>query len=114
MTPEAKDGGGILYLQTGDLLYLNFRGHSIEFLDQAAFRNGEVCFSFDSIKSTRHDLGEERLLRIKQRQKLIAASNRMLGHTDAAYGVVPLAVSSDADLDYHVDVNIPNEKQKNS
>jgi dihydroxyacid dehydratase/phosphogluconate dehydratase len=114
MTPEAKDGGGILYLQTGDLLYLNFRGHSIEFLDQAAFRNGEVCFSFDSIKSTRHDLGEERLSRIKQRQKLIAASNRMLGHTDAAYGVVPLAVSSDADLDYRVDVSIPNEKQKNS
>ncbi|MBO1513283.1 dihydroxy-acid dehydratase domain-containing protein [Metabacillus bambusae] len=114
MTPEAKDGGGILYLQTGDLLYLNFRGHSIEFLDQAAFRNGEVCFSFDSIKSTRHDLGEERLSRIKQRQKLIAASNRMLGHTDAAYGVVPLAVSIDADLDYRVDVSIPNEKQKNS
>ncbi|WP_338787022.1 dihydroxy-acid dehydratase [Metabacillus sp. FJAT-53654] len=114
MTPEAKDGGGILYLQTGDLLYLNFRGHSIEFLDQAAFRNGEVCFSFDSIKSTRHDLGEERLSRIKKRQKLIAASNRMLGHTDAAYGVVPLAVSSDAELNYRVDVSIPNEKQKNS
>ncbi|OAS89381.1 MULTISPECIES: dihydroxy-acid dehydratase [Metabacillus] len=114
MTPEAKDGGGILYLQTGDLLYLNFRGHSIEFLDQAAFRNGEVCFSFESIKSTRHDLGEERLSRIKKRQKLIAASNRMLGHTDAAYGVVPLAVSSDAELDYRVDVSIPNEKQKNS
>jgi dihydroxyacid dehydratase/phosphogluconate dehydratase len=112
MTPEAKDGGGILYLQTGDLLYLNFRGNSIEFLDQAAFRNGEVCFSFDSIKSIRHDLGVERLARIKQRQKLIAASNRMIGHTDAAYGVVPLAVSSDADLDYRVDVSIPNENKR--
>lgn len=114
MTPEAKDGGGILYLQTGDLLYLNFREGGIQFLEQEAFRNGEVRFSFDQIKSTRHELGEERLTRIKQRQKLIAASNRMLGHTDAAYGVVPLAVSSDADLDYRVDVCVPNEKQMNS
>ncbi|MGM0877531.1 MAG: dihydroxy-acid dehydratase [Bacillota bacterium] len=114
MTPEAKDGGGILYLQTGDLLYLDFREGSIQFLDQEAFSNGEVSFSFETIKSTRHELGEERLTRIKKRQKLIAASNRMLGHTDAAYGVVPLAVSSDADLDYRVDVCVPKEKLKNS
>jgi dihydroxy-acid dehydratase len=37
----------------------------------------------------------------------------MFGHTDAAYGVVPLAVSSDADLDYRVDVSLPNVTLKN-
>ncbi|WP_299089693.1 dihydroxy-acid dehydratase [uncultured Metabacillus sp.] len=113
MTPEAKDRGGILYLKTGDLLYLNFREGRLEFLDQEAFQNGEISFSFDTIKSTRHDLGEERLSRIKKRQKLIAASNRMLGHTDAAHGVVPLAVSCDAELDYRLDILIPSEKQEN-
>ncbi|MGM7723350.1 dihydroxy-acid dehydratase domain-containing protein [Metabacillus sp. Hm71] len=113
MTPEAKDRGGILYLKTGDLLYLNFREGSLEFLDQEAFQNGEISFSFDTIKSTRHELGEERLSRIKKRQKLIAASNRMLGHTDAAHGVVPLAVSCDAELDYRLDILIPSEKQEN-
>jgi dihydroxy-acid dehydratase len=52
MTPEAEGGGGILYLQTGDLLYLDFLEGSIQFLDQEAFSKGEISFSFETIKST--------------------------------------------------------------
>ena len=41
---------------------------------------------------------------MQHRQRQVAASNRMLGHTDAANGVVPLAVFHDATLDYRTDV----------
>jgi len=112
MTPEAKNGGGILYLQTGDLLYLNLREREIQFLNEAAFRFGTVEFKFEHIKDERKELASERLNAIRLRQKQVAASNRMVGHTDAAHGVVPLAVSEDATLDYKTDILLPN-KQSN-
>ncbi|WP_167577432.1 hypothetical protein [Ammoniphilus sp. YIM 78166] len=37
---------------------------------------------------------------IQERQLLIATSNLLVGHTDAAHGVVPLAVSQAANVDY--------------
>lgn len=114
MTPEAKDRGGILYLQTGDLLYLNFREGNLQFLDQYSFQKGQIAFSFEGIKSTRHTLGKERLIRINKRQKLIAASNRLIAHTDAANGVVPIAVASDASLDYQQHVMFPKKVQQNN
>ena len=46
----------------------------------------------------------ERKQRMKNRQKMVAASNRMYGHTDAANGVVPIAVVEDAVLDYEQDI----------
>ncbi|MFX7628987.1 dihydroxy-acid dehydratase, partial [Acinetobacter baumannii] len=33
MTPEAVQGGGILYLQTGDLLHLNLRERQVQYLN---------------------------------------------------------------------------------
>ncbi|MCM3714816.1 dihydroxy-acid dehydratase [Alkalihalobacillus oceani] len=105
MTPEAKEGGGILYLQTGDLLYLSLRERKIEFIDEAAFRGGKLEFRFDHIRQERTELAEERLASINKRQRLVAASNRMVGHTDAANGVVPLAVAEEAVLDYKIDVD---------
>lgn len=110
MTPEAHEGGGILYLQTGDLLYLDLRKRNIQFLNQEAFRKGNIVFSFEKIKTVRHELGQQRLSTIHHRQRLVAASNRMLGHTDAANGVVPLSVFNDATLNYRTDVTIPNKK----
>ncbi|MBY0199505.1 dihydroxy-acid dehydratase [Priestia megaterium] len=110
MTPEAHEGGGILYLQTGDLLYLDLRKRNIQFLDQEAFRKGNIVFSFEKIKTVRHELGQQRLSTIHHRQRLVAASNRMLGHTDAANGVVPLSVFNDATLNYRTDVTVPNKK----
>jgi dihydroxyacid dehydratase/phosphogluconate dehydratase len=111
MTPEALQGGGILYLKTGDLLYLNLREREIQFLDETAFRNGSLQFEFDPVRTARQSLANERLARIKRRQRLVAASNRLIGHTDAAHGVVPLAVAEEADLDYQTDVQLPVENK---
>lgn len=111
MTPEAINGGGILYVQTGDLLYLNLRAHEIHFLDEAAFRAGEITFEFDSMRAARQELAEERLVRMKKRQRLVAAGNRMVAHTDAAHGVVPIAVQEEAELDYRQDVLWPKQNK---
>lgn len=112
MTPEAKKDGGILYLQTGDLLYLNFREREIQFIDDEALRNGKLEFRFDHIREARKEIAKERLETIKKRQRRVAASNRMIGHTDAANGVVPLAVAEIAELDYKKDVLLPNNVGK--
>ncbi|MFD2368710.1 dihydroxy-acid dehydratase [Brevibacillus sp. GCM10020057] len=104
MTPEAAEGGGILYLQTGDSLYLDLRERQIQFLDQAKFRSGQIVFSFESVRAEREQLAEQRLSTIRARQRRVAASNRMAGHTDAANGVVPLIVWEEAVLDYQTDV----------
>lgn len=111
MTPEAREGGGILYLQTGDLLFLNLREREIQFIDAEEFRNGVLRFDFESTKNRRQNLGEERLSMIRRRQRLVAASNRMIGHTDAAHGVVPFAVFEEAILDYRTDVKLPGIDQ---
>ena len=112
MTPEAYDNGGILYLQTGDLLYLNLREREIQFLDKEACRGGQLVFAFSEIKRERQDLGEERKASMRERQRYIAASNRLVGHTDAANGVVPLAVSEDAIYDYQVEALYPKHQAK--
>lgn len=105
MTPEAYEGGGIGFLQTGDVVHLQLRGRRIDFVDKTQLFAGKVVHSFtDSLKADRQSLVEERKQRMKARQKLVAASNRMYGHTDAANGVVPLAVAEDAVLDYETDV----------
>ncbi|MFP5112231.1 dihydroxy-acid dehydratase domain-containing protein [Bacillaceae bacterium C204] len=111
MTPEAKNGGGILYLQTGDVLYLELRSKKIEFLDETEFQNGRLSFNFEDTKNARQELGEQRLLKIRERQRLVAASNRMAGHTDAANGVVPYAVAEDAVFDFKTDVLFPVKEE---
>jgi hypothetical protein len=40
------------------------------------------------------------MARLRQRQRRVAASNRMVGCTDASRGVVPQAVADDADIDF--------------
>ncbi|WP_394141170.1 dihydroxy-acid dehydratase domain-containing protein [Cytobacillus oceanisediminis] len=107
MTPEAYEDGGIGFLQTGDIVHLQLRGRRIDFVDRAQLFAGNVVHLFsDSIKDDRRPLAEERKQRMKARQKMVAASNRMYGHTDAANGVVPLAVVEDAVLDYEKDILI--------
>ncbi|BCJ87597.1 dihydroxy-acid dehydratase domain-containing protein [Effusibacillus dendaii] len=107
MTPEAFCGGGILYLKTGDLLVLNLRESQIQFLNEAEFQNGSLQYEFDSVREKRFDLAAERMARMRHRQRLVAASNRMIGHTDAAQGVVPVAVAEEAELDYRTDILLP-------
>lgn len=95
VTPEAARGGGILYLQTGDVLLLGLRTRRIDLLDPHEFAQGRLVPSAACL-ADRAPLGQARRNRIKARQRTVAASNRMLGHTDAAHGVVPLEVAEEA------------------
>ncbi|KQU25569.1 dihydroxy-acid dehydratase [Peribacillus butanolivorans] len=105
MTPEAYEDGGIGFLQTGDVVHLQLREGRIDFVDAAQLLTGKVVHEFeDYIKEERQSLVTERKQRMKNRQKMVAASNRMYGHTDAANGVVPIAVVEDAVLDYEQDI----------
>lgn len=101
MTPEAYHGGGIGALQTGDMLYLGLRSGRIDLVDKEQLRDGKLVFNFpDNLLEERKAIISERKARMKERQRNVAASNRMYGHTDAANGVVPIAVAEDAVLDY--------------
>jgi dihydroxy-acid dehydratase len=105
MTPEAYKDGGIGFLKTGDILHLQLRGRRIDFVDPIQLLDGEVVHGFtEALKEERQLLVTERKQRMKVRQKMVAASNRMYGHTDAANGVVPIAVVEDAVLDYEQDI----------
>ncbi|MED0653998.1 dihydroxy-acid dehydratase [Anoxybacillus geothermalis] len=111
MTPEAIRGGGILYLKTGDLLYIGLRERRIEFINELAFRNGTLRFEFESIKQERTEIANQRVAAMRKRQRRIAASNRLIGHTDAAHGVVPLPIAEEAVYDYKKDVVLPTVKR---
>ncbi|SEH67948.1 Dihydroxyacid dehydratase/phosphogluconate dehydratase [Halobacillus karajensis] len=100
MTPEAYKDGDLLYLQEGDLLYLGFRKKQIDLLDQEAFIKGEIVPYQGQLQKERERLGQQRKAAMKKRQKTIAPSNRLVGCTDAAEGVVPIEVKMDADVPY--------------
>jgi hypothetical protein len=89
VTPEAIRGGGIAYLQTGDLLHLRFRAGRIDLLDREAFARGTISPYSGELGVHRAGIGAERRRRLERRALKIAPSNRMLYHTDAAHGVVP-------------------------
>ena len=95
VTPEAARGGHILRLQTGDLLHIRLRAREIALLDSEAFAEDRVVMSLAALDG-RGALAAERMERIRARQRYVAAANRMTGHTDAAYGVVPAAVAEEA------------------
>lgn len=100
ITPEAAVGGGILRIQTGDPLHLRFRARRIDLLDPQALITGRIELAGPEVLGSRDALADERLARIKQRQRRVAASNRMTHCTDASQGVVPLEVFEDADTDF--------------
>lgn len=100
VTPEATRGGDILRLQTGDLIHLRFRARRIDLLDPAAFREGRVEPAGPELLGSRSDLFEIRLARLRARQRRVAATNRMVGCTDASRGVVPHVVWDDCDASF--------------
>lgn len=105
MTPEAYEDGGIGLLQTGDVVHLQLRARRIDFIQVDELLAGKIVHAFDEdLQQQRSSLAAERKQRMKVRQKMVAASNRMYGHTDAANGVVPIAVVEDAILDYKTDI----------
>jgi dihydroxy-acid dehydratase len=94
ITPEAKRGGAILYLQTGDIIQANLRARNILLIDRAALReHQEVKAEAGDLAELRRDLGSERLRRINYRLSGIVPTNRMRDVTDASHGVVPNAVA---------------------
>src|SRR5262245_47953249 len=94
ITPEAKRGGGILYLKTGDLIQSNLAARNITLVDREVLReNGEIVVYTSGVTAERRDLGAKRLRRINRRLLDIAPTNRMRDVTDASHGVVPEAVA---------------------
>jgi dihydroxyacid dehydratase/phosphogluconate dehydratase len=94
ITPEAKRGGGILYLQTGDIIQSNLRARNITLVDREALRErGEVVAYSGRLSDERRELGAERLRLINRRLLDIVPTNRMRDVTDAAHGVVPNSVA---------------------
>jgi dihydroxy-acid dehydratase len=98
VTPEAFHDGGLLYVQEGDLLHLQFRNKRIDLLDLGAFAVGELSLFQGDLHMERANLGVVRLAKLRTRQRMVAASNRMRDCTDASRGVVPMAVALDADM----------------
>ncbi len=92
VTPEAFRKGGILYLQTGDLLHLRLRKRRIDLLDPDAFNKGKMVSSKIDLAKERSRLGEKRLKRMEKRRKTIDPSNWICDCTDAAHGIVPQIV----------------------
>lgn len=94
ITPEAKRGGAILYLQTGDLIQSNLRARRFVLIDRAALRaDGSVVENAPDLAKERKEIGEERLRRINARLQAIVPTNRMRDVTDAARGVIPNSVA---------------------
>lgn len=98
MTPEAFHDGGLLYLQEGDLLHLQFRKKRIDLLDSGKFALGHVVPDAEDLRVARTELGLFRMEKLRIRQKRVAASNRLRDCTDASRGVVPMGVALDADM----------------
>ncbi|KPV40811.1 dihydroxy-acid dehydratase [Alicyclobacillus ferrooxydans] len=96
VTPEAIAGGGLLYLQTGDVVQLNFRDKNLALLDSKLLSEGKVEAAQDDWTESRTVLGETRKARLIERRRQVAASNRLVNCTDAAHGVVPQSVWEEA------------------
>jgi dihydroxy-acid dehydratase len=100
IVPEATRGGNIARLETGDLLHLRFRARRIDLLDPAALHDGRVQLAAPDLLGKRDVLFTERLARLRSRQRRVAATNRMIGCTDASQGVVPQIVWDDCEAGF--------------
>jgi dihydroxy-acid dehydratase len=98
VTPEALKGGGIGFLETGDLLHLQLSDRRVDLLDPEAFVDGRLVPWDVDLSVVRRSLGDERRARLLERQRRIAATNRLRDVTDAGRGIVPLVVAEQATL----------------
>ncbi|MGQ9364809.1 dihydroxy-acid dehydratase domain-containing protein [Azospirillum sp. ST 5-10] len=92
VTPEAFAGGGIGALRDGDVLRLSLTRRRIDLLDRAAFLEGREVAVDPTADPARRALQAARQARMEDRRLDIAACNVMDVVSDAARGVVPLAV----------------------
>jgi dihydroxy-acid dehydratase len=96
VTPEAFNGGDIGLLQTGDVLHLQLRARRVDLIDPEPLLSGHVAPWDVDLKGLRRELYEQRLARMRDRQRQIAATNRLRDVTDAARGVAPRVVAAEA------------------
>jgi dihydroxyacid dehydratase/phosphogluconate dehydratase len=101
VTPEAIRGGGILYLQDGDLIHLRLRKLCLNLLDRDVMEtSGEIRLHSADLAEERAALGEGRMAQMLARRRGLAPTNLLSDCTDAAHGVVPLAVAEYATETY--------------
>jgi dihydroxy-acid dehydratase len=89
VTPEAYRQGGILYLQSGDVLHLRLRKKTIHLLDMAALLLGKFKNYSGDLSRDRKAVGTKRLKNMLKRRGIICPTNGLRDVTDAAHGVVP-------------------------
>jgi dihydroxy-acid dehydratase len=70
----------------------------VDLIDPDAFAAGRLVRWEADLSELRRDLGVQRQERLRERQRQIAATNRLRDVTDASRGVVPLAVAEEATL----------------
>jgi dihydroxyacid dehydratase/phosphogluconate dehydratase len=100
VTPEALNGGRIGLLETGDLVHVQLARRRIDLLDPDALARGErVPWEVD-LEERRRETAQARCARIRARRNQIAATNRMVGVTDASLGIVPAIISAEATQTY--------------
>ncbi|UCC61568.1 MAG: dihydroxy-acid dehydratase [Anaerolineae bacterium] len=100
VAPEALKDGGIGLVETGDLLHLQLSSRRVDLLDPEAFASGRLIPWEVDLSKLRRDLGAARRERILERQRQVAATNRLHHVTDASRGIVPLIVAEQATLTY--------------
>jgi len=83
ITPEAKRGGGILYLQTGESFNRTCASETSYSSTARRARTRRGYGLHRRLTDERRELGVERLRRINRRLFDIAATNRMRDVTDA-------------------------------
>ncbi|MDQ0253270.1 hypothetical protein J2S74_000642 [Evansella vedderi] len=95
------------------MLYLGFRDNNIQFIDEVSFLKGKMNFDFESTKEKRSELAVTRLKALKERQLHVAGSNRLVYHTDASKGVVPLLIVVNIIMSRSLFFRIENQDSKN-
>jgi dihydroxyacid dehydratase/phosphogluconate dehydratase len=100
VTPEALNGGWIGLLETGDLVHVQLAQRRIDLLDPDALPQGKLVPWQVDLEQERRDTAAVRCRRIHERRLMIAATNRMVGVTDASMGVIPCIISAEATQSY--------------
>ncbi|RCK50831.1 dihydroxy-acid dehydratase [Thalassospira profundimaris] len=98
MVPEAFTGGGIGYLQNGDILRLNLTSLSLDWLERDAFLDGREVPGDPAKVADRKVIFDQRHQRMSNRQLDVAACNVMDHVSNAARGIVPEMVDRRAIL----------------
>lgn len=98
VTPEAFAGGGLLYLRTGDVLFLDLGKRRLDLMDPGALAAGRPRRMGPDWTGSRARLGRSRQKTLERRRQHIAPTARMDAVTSADHGVVPESVRRDASM----------------